>query len=90
MTTPEQTQPPCDGRRPSWLNGDSVSKAALQKEVERCREKLMNTSTDDQRDGVEELYALITCIWSQQAGQVARTAADFVCDEIRCKCSFFS
>ena len=82
MTTPGQTQP-CDSGRPSWLNGDSVSKAVLQQEVERCREKIMTTSTDSQREGVEELYALTTCIWSQQTGQVVRTAADFVCCELR-------
>lgn len=80
MAKPAPTQP-C---RPSWMDGDSVSTEALREEVERCRDKLtQEDSASRQREGADELYALIMCIWSLQVGQAARTAADFVCDEVR-------
>ena len=84
MAAPDSTQPRGgDDGCPSWLVGDSVSEELLKREVDGYRDELLKEEEASQREGATSLLALVTCIWSQRAGMVARTAADFVCDEIR-------
>ena len=71
-------------RSPKWIKNNAVSTEVLRSEVASCKEQLTSSSVATQCEGARQLYQLIMSIWSMEAGQLSRDAADLVCDEIRC------
>ena len=70
------------GDRPGWIKDGAVSTEMLKTKIISCADKLCHSSPKTQREGADQLYNLIMCVWSLET-HLARDAADLVCDEIR-------
>ena len=73
---------------PSWIEKNTSSGTLtlnndyLAAAVNDCARKLASNSADEQRQGADELYQLIMCVWSLDT-HLACKAADLTCDLIR-------